>query len=75
MSVDLRLVEAAPQSLSLDHVDSMASERGIPHLGTYLFASNSRTRAERARKLFGYKPTAPGIFESMEADFKAALRD
>ncbi|KAL1954277.1 hypothetical protein VTO42DRAFT_1463 [Malbranchea cinnamomea] len=62
-----------PQSLPLDQIDSMVPEYGIPHFGHYFFSSNSRTVADRAAKLFGYKPTEPSLIESLEADFKVAL--
>ena len=46
---------------------------GFEKLARYLFASNSRTRAERAEGLYGYKGEAPGLLESLEGDVLDAL--
>lgn len=62
-----------PRSVPLDVVDPMLGHYGIPNLGRYLFAANSRTRAERAHERFGYGPTAPTLFETLEADLKDAV--
>lgn len=44
----------------------------VPGIGTYLFASNSRTKAERAERLFGYGPRAPSLLEELEGDILAS---
>ena len=44
------------------------SSWGIPHIATYMFAANSRTRADRAKKVLGYEPSAPSLWETLEAD-------
>jgi hypothetical protein len=36
-----------------------------------MFAANSRSKAERVPKPFGYEPKAPSIWETMEADLLA----
>jgi hypothetical protein len=43
----------------------------VRHIGRYMFAANSRSKAERAPKLFGHEPKAPSIWETMEADLLA----
>ncbi|KAF8216551.1 NAD(P)-binding protein [Mycena galopus ATCC 62051] len=69
-----RLDTAEPKGVSLDTVKGMmseASKAGYPGLGTCVFAGNSRTRADRATKLFGYEPKALSLWEAMEADLRA----
>ena len=63
-----------PKSLPLEQVDRMMSAYGIPHIAAYMFAANSRTRADRAKRVFGYQPTAPSIWDSLEADFLVCTR-
>ncbi|KAF2175102.1 NAD(P)-binding protein [Zopfia rhizophila CBS 207.26] len=62
-----------PVQISLEQVDAMLKGRSIPKISRYLFASNSRTRPERAEKLFGYKPSAPTLFEALEQDISDAV--
>jgi hypothetical protein len=50
------------------------SDRAIKGLGVYMFAANSRTRAHRAAKLFGYEPKSASLWDSMEADLVAAMQ-
>lgn len=57
-----------PVQIRLEQLDSMANIPGFKRLARYLFASNSRTRAERAGKLFAYKAEAPGLLEILESD-------
>lgn len=52
----------------------MMSAWGYPHIATYMFAANSRTRADRAKKVLGYKPKAPSLWEVLEADIEASLK-
>jgi nucleoside-diphosphate-sugar epimerase len=63
-----------PKEVGLDTLDSMANIPGFPKLARYLFASNSRSRAERAGQLFGYKGQAPGLLETLESDIVAAVK-
>ena len=63
------------KSLPLEKVDGMMSAWGYPHIATYMFAANSRTMADRARKVLGYEPVAPSLWDTMEADFDAALKE
>jgi hypothetical protein len=62
-----------PVQIGLERLDSMENMPGFPQLARYLFASNSRTRAERAQKLWGYKGTAPGLMEVLESDLLDAI--
>ncbi|KAH5017018.1 hypothetical protein HBI70_215830 [Parastagonospora nodorum] len=61
------------EQIGLDKLDSMANLPGFPKLARYLFASNSRTRPERAEKTFGYKGEAPGLMEVLEQDVLDAV--
>ncbi|RAL63721.1 hypothetical protein DID88_003368 [Monilinia fructigena] len=53
---------------NLKEVDAMLSDWGIPKLGRYLFASNSRTRADRAKKVLRYKGEEKEILEYLEEE-------
>lgn len=68
------IASAEPRSLPLEKVDGMMSAWGYPHIATYMFAANSRTRADRAKKVLGYKPKAPSLWEVLEADIEASLQ-
>jgi len=63
-----------PRSLPFDQVDGMVSAWGVPHIGTYIFAANSRTRPDRAKKTLDYEPKAPSLWDTMEADLLACIR-
>lgn len=65
---------AEPVQVSLEELDTMANIPGFPKLARYLFASNSRTRADRAEKSFGYKGEAPGLMACLEADVLDAVK-
>jgi len=64
-----------PEQIDLDKLDSMANLPGFPKLARYLFASNSRTRPERAEMLFGYRGEAPGLMEVLEQYVLDAVGD
>ncbi|KAH7412282.1 hypothetical protein DE146DRAFT_642740 [Phaeosphaeria sp. MPI-PUGE-AT-0046c] len=64
---------AEPRQVCLQDVDALANLPFFPQLGRYLFASNSRTRAERAGKLFAYEGVAEGLMERLEMDVVDAL--
>lgn len=51
-----------------EEVDSMLSEWGVPKLDRYLFASNSRMRADRAKKVLGYEGKGKGLSECIEEE-------
>ena len=63
-----------PRSLPLEQVDGMMSAWGVPHIGTYIFAANSRTRPDRAKKALDYEPKAPSLWDTMEADLLDCIR-
>ncbi|KAJ7905769.1 nucleoside-diphosphate-sugar epimerase [Mycena olivaceomarginata] len=65
----LGLIESAePKEITVEETRSMSGGSGF---SLYLFASNSRSRADRGRNVFGWKPTGPGFLEVMEADLLA----
>jgi nucleoside-diphosphate-sugar epimerase len=66
--------EKEVEQVGLDKIDGMVNLFGFETLGRYLFASNSRTKAERAEKLFGYKGEAPGLMEVLEQDVMDAVK-
>ena len=66
-----RLNDAEPKQLPLDTVNGMMKSWGYPGIGSYMFAANSRSRADRAQNLFGYQPKAPSLWETMGADLLA----
>ena len=63
-----------PKPISLEEVDKMLRVPGYERLARYMFASNSRTRPERAEKLFGYKGEAPRLLESLETEVVDFIR-
>jgi hypothetical protein len=60
--------DAQPVQVELADLDGMVNFPEFPELRRYMFASNSRTRAERAGQLFKYKAEAPGLMEVLESD-------
>jgi nucleoside-diphosphate-sugar epimerase len=64
----------SPIQVSLDTLDSMANLPRFPKLARYLFASNSRTRADRAGELFGYKGKARKLLQVLEDDVVAEIK-
>lgn len=63
-----------PIQVSLEKLDTMTTHPAFPKLARYLFASNSRTRAERAKKLFGYEGKAPGLLDVLESDILDVIK-
>ncbi|KAF2020155.1 NAD(P)-binding protein [Aaosphaeria arxii CBS 175.79] len=61
-----------PIPISLEQLDGMIERH--PMLGRYLFASNSRTKAERAKILLDYNPQAASLLESIEDDILAEIK-
>ena len=68
-----KIEDAEPKQLPTETVASMLGSRGVKDLGLYMFAANSRTRAHRAEKLFGYKAKHPSFWDTVEADVLATL--
>ncbi|KAF2278880.1 NAD(P)-binding protein [Westerdykella ornata] len=62
-----------PIQIDLKTLDGMLPHPRFPYLARYMFAANSRTRPERAKKLFGYSPSGPGLLESLEEDILVEL--
>ncbi|KAF3049642.1 hypothetical protein E8E11_007151 [Didymella keratinophila] len=62
-----------PVEVDLKTLDGMANIPHFPKLARYLYASNSRTRAERGETLWGYKGEAPGLLEVLAEDVRDAL--
>jgi hypothetical protein len=59
--------------VDLKTLDGMASIPHFPKLARYLYASNSRTRAEKAEQLWGFRGEAPGLMEVLAEDVRDAL--
>lgn len=68
-----RIAEEEPVEVGLEAMDGMAKHPQFPSLGRYLYASNSRTRAERAREVFGWEGKEKGLMECLEDDVEEAL--
>lgn len=68
------ILDAEPVQVSLEELDGMARHPRFGKIARYLFASNSRTRPERAEKLFGYRGEAPGLLEFLQGDVLEALQ-
>lgn len=63
-----------PAPISLEQLDCLLKIPGYEKLARYLFASNSRSRADRAERLFEYKGEAPDLLNCVEDDVLDALR-
>ncbi|CAK5277614.1 unnamed protein product [Mycena citricolor] len=57
---------------SIEDVEKLPGSR---LLSLYLYGSNGRSRADRATKYLDWKPTAPGLMESLQADLLAHHQD
>lgn len=64
-----------PKQRSVEEVAGMLGQYGVKDIALYMYAANSRTRADRAEKVLGYKPQAPSIWESLEGDLRACYED
>lgn len=62
-----------PKKLSLEAVRNMRGGSSWEPMGLYTWACNTRTRSDRARKFLAYKPDAPSLWDTMEADLLAAV--
>ena len=65
--------DAEPVRVELEVIDRMARHPRFEHMARYLYASNSRTRPERAKRAFGYVGKQKGLLECLEGDVLAAL--
>ncbi|KAK4663574.1 hypothetical protein QC763_609630 [Podospora pseudopauciseta] len=63
-----------PVQLPLDDIWKTAQKSKWRYTGIYAFACNTRTVSERARKVLGYEPKAPSLFDCLEEDVLAAVR-
>ncbi|KAK3112155.1 hypothetical protein LTR53_011858 [Teratosphaeriaceae sp. CCFEE 6253] len=68
------LATAEPKQLPFDEIALLNGGHAWAGLGTYLWAANSRTRADLAEKLFGFKPSAPSLWETLEEDLLACIK-
>ena len=72
MLKELGLGDGNAKSVSTEEVDQTMAAFGVPHLGTYMFGANSRSRADRAAKRLGYAPSAPSLWEALEQELYVA---
>ncbi|KFA75657.1 hypothetical protein S40288_08567, partial [Stachybotrys chartarum IBT 40288] len=64
-----------PLQLSIEVIKRMRPGKSSFALyGVYVFACNTRTRSDRARKTLGYVPTSADIWAHLEDDLMAAVR-
>jgi hypothetical protein len=59
--------------VDLETLDNLIAYPKFDRLGRYMFASNSRTKPERARKLWGYEGKEKGFLESLDEEVKAEV--
>lgn len=64
---------AKVKQVSEEQVANMFLGHQYPDLGFFSFASNSRSRGDRAAKEFGYKPSALSLMDTIEGDVMDAL--
>jgi hypothetical protein len=67
--------EEEPKNCSLEVVGGMLGQYGRDGIALYMYAANSRTRADRAGRVLGYKPVGPSIWECVEGDLVACQRE
>jgi hypothetical protein len=67
-----RLPSAEPKQLDLATIDGLIEHPAISKIARYMFAGNSRSAADRAKRLFSYGPTAPPLWDELEADLLAS---
>ncbi|KAF2815820.1 NAD(P)-binding protein [Mytilinidion resinicola] len=60
-----------PQRVTSGQVNTMMERFNYPGIATYMFAANSRSTAERAKKLFEYEAKASTLWENIETDLLA----
>ncbi|KAJ7278530.1 nucleoside-diphosphate-sugar epimerase [Mycena rebaudengoi] len=70
--MSLELIESAElKQFSTEEINLLFNFNGFP-LGLYGFGSNSRSRADRGSKVFGWKPAAPStLLDVLEDDLLA----
>ncbi|OJD38682.1 nucleoside-diphosphate-sugar epimerase [Diplodia corticola] len=66
--------EKEPKQVPLDRVDGMLKSVGVPLVGRYMFASNARSAAVRAKDVLGWEPKAPSIWDVLEQDVDDAVK-
>lgn len=64
---------AEPERVELERVDGMMRALGYPGVARYMFASNARSGADRARAVLGWEGRAPGLWEVVEGDVGDAV--
>lgn len=67
------LKSAEPVQIDLKTLDRMLNIPRFPKLARYLYASNSRTSADRAGELWSFVGQAPGLMELLAEDVRDAL--
>jgi nucleoside-diphosphate-sugar epimerase len=67
-----KVARKEPVEVEVEELDGLLDYPAFPNLGRYLFASNSRSRAERAGR-WGFKGETPGLWEALEGEVERAL--
>jgi hypothetical protein len=62
-----------PVQTSLEEMDGMQLHPAYPQVARYLFASNSRTRADRAKRLWQYEGKSNGLMDCLEDELLRAV--
>ncbi|KAK4505901.1 hypothetical protein PRZ48_003866 [Zasmidium cellare] len=68
------ITSSEPHEVSLETIKTTLAAPGRPHRGTYFFASNARTRADRAVKVLGWKPQSPDLMDILEEEVLTAWK-
>ncbi|KAH8590665.1 nucleoside-diphosphate-sugar epimerase [Bisporella sp. PMI_857] len=61
-----------PLALPLEQIKKFGEDEWA-YMGYYTYACSTRTSSDRARKVLGYEPKAPPLFDCLEEDFVAAV--
>jgi len=62
------ITSAEPKQLDPEEAMSMLTHFPFPGIAKYMFGANSRSRADRAKELLGWKPTQPSFWDTLEED-------
>ncbi|KAI8716794.1 hypothetical protein NCS52_00973800 [Fusarium sp. LHS14.1] len=69
-----QLPSEVPRQVSLEELDSMLTYIPLEGTARLLFGSNSRSKPDRAQRLWGYKPQRWSFLESLEEDLSSAVK-
>jgi nucleoside-diphosphate-sugar epimerase len=67
------IADEQPRQITLEEMDGMQLHPAYPQVARYLFASNSRTRADRGQRLWQYEKRSKGLMDCLEDELCRAV--